>query len=132
MKDKNGSEGNGENGIGDGPGHGMGNGPGDGTGVGNDPGPYGKATSQAACQYCPDPPYSEEARKEKLQGMVTLRVLVGVDGRVKEVQITRRLGLGLDENAVQAVRSWQFIPAKDAARRPVASWITIETLFRLY
>jgi TonB family protein len=68
----------------------------------------------------------------KLQGMVTLRVLVGVDGRVKDVQITRRLGLGLDENAVQAVRSWQFIPAKEAARRPVASWITIETLFRLY
>ena len=38
----------------------------------------------------------------------------------------------LDENAVRAVRGWQFIPAKDAARRPVATWITIATVFRLF
>jgi len=61
-----------------------------------------------------------------------MQVLVGADGRAKQIQVTRGLGLGLDENAVNAVRTWQFIPAKDRARRPVASWITIETLFRLY
>jgi protein TonB len=132
MKDKNGSEGDGEHGIGDGRERGMGDGLGDGTGVASDPGRYRIAASQVACRYCPDPSYSDEARRQKLQGTVTMRVLVGVDGRAKDLQITRRLGLGLDENAVQTVRSWQFIPAKDAAQRPVASWITIETLFRLY
>src|SRR5882724_2956844 len=84
------------------------------------------------CLRCPDPLYSDEARKAKMQGQVTMRVLVGADGRARDIQVTRGIGLGLDENAVRAVRSWQFIPAKDAARRPVATWITIETVFRLF
>jgi TonB family protein len=67
-----------------------------------------------------------------MQGRVTMRVLVGADGRAKDVQVTSGIGLGLDENAVRAVRSWQFIPARDVERRPVASWITIETVFRLF
>jgi len=68
----------------------------------------------------------------KLQGLVTMRVLVGADGRVRDVQVTRGIGLGLDENAVHAVRGWQFLPAKDAEGHPAATWITIETVFRLF
>jgi TonB family protein len=56
------------------------------------------------------------ARITKLQGSVMLSVLVGADGRVKEVRAIRGLGMGLDENAIQAVRNWPFLPAKDAAR----------------
>jgi len=132
MKDKNGSNGPGKNGIGDGPGHGMGTGPGDGEGVGNEPGIYGIVAAPVACKICPDPLYSDEARKAKLQGHITLRVLVGADGRAKEIQVVHGLGMGLDENAIGAVRGWQFVAAKDATRRPVASWITIETVFRLF
>jgi len=84
------------------------------------------------CRICPDPLYSDEARKAKMQGHITLRVLVGADGRAREIQVVHGLGMGLDENAIGAVRSWQFVAAKDAARRPVASWITIETVFRLF
>jgi periplasmic protein TonB len=132
MTEKNGSEGQGEHGIGRGLDRGMGMGPGNEVGAGGDPGPYSGAISQVVCRICPDPKYSDQARKEHLQGAVTMRVLVGADGRVKEVRITRGIGLGLDENAVEAVRSWQFLPARDAGRRPVAAWITVETLFRLY
>jgi len=132
MKDKNNSEGSGRNGIGTGRDRGMGEGLGDGSGVGGDPGPFANVVTQVVCRYCPDPLYSDEARKAKLQGHVTMRVLVGADGRVRDVQLLHGLGLGLDENAMHAVRSWQFVPAKDAARRPVASWITIETVFRLF
>ena len=132
MREKNNSEGSGENGIGTGRNNGMGDGLGDGSGVGSDPGPFANVVTQVVCRYCPDPLYSDEARKAKLQGHVTLRVLVGADGRVRDVQLVHGLGLGLDENAMHAVRSWQFVPAKDAALRPVASWITIETVFRLF
>ena len=110
----------------------MGIGPGDGVGVGNDGGPYGPIASQVICRVCPDPLYSEEARKTKLQGSVLLSVLVGADGRAKDVRVLRGLGMGLDENAIQAIRNWQFIPAKDAAQRPFASWIKVETVFRLF
>lgn len=132
MKDKNDSEGSGEHGIGAGRDHGIGDCPGDGSGLGNDAGPFVSVVTQVLCKYCPDPWYSDEARKAKLQGAVTMRVLVGADGRVREVRVTRGIGLGLDENAMRAVRSWQFLPARDAARRPVSTWITIETVFRLF
>jgi periplasmic protein TonB len=132
MKDKNDSAGPGAAGVGNNPGRGMGRNGFDGEGEAESALRFGSIASEVSCKYCPDPAYSEEARQQKLQGTVAMRVLVGADGRVKDVQLKRRLGLGLDENAVQAVRSWQFIPAKDAARRPLASWITVETLFRLY
>jgi TonB family protein len=130
--DRNNSEGAAKAGIGIGPGSTMGDTLGDGSGVGNSSLSYAPVAVQVICKYCPDPAYSDEARKAKLQGLVTMHVLVGADGRVRDVQITRGIGLGLDENAVRAVRSWQFIPARDGARRPVATWITIETVFRLF
>jgi protein TonB len=94
--------------------------------------PYARVATQVICKICPDPAYSDEARKAKLQGLVTMRVLVGADGRVRDVQVTRGIGLGLDENAERAVRGWQFVPAKDAEGRAAANWITIETVFRLF
>jgi protein TonB len=107
------------------------NGP-SGDGEGDNPLAYNRAASQVICRVCPDPLYSEEARKTKVQGSLMLSVLVGADGRAKEVRVLRGLGMGLDENAVQAISNWQFIPAKDTAQRPVASWIKVETVFRLF
>ena len=132
MPARNNSAGPGTHGVGTQPGGGMGNGPGDGSGRGEGSQPYARATTQVVCLRCPDPLYSDEARQAKMQGPVTMRVLVGLDGRARDIQVTRGIGLGLDENAVRAVRGWQFIPAKDAARRPVTTWITIETVFRLF
>jgi len=132
MPVRNGSEGPGLYGIGDGKHHGMGGGPGDDSGTGSDIGPFGPAASQVLCRVCPDPLYSDEARKSKVQGSVILSVLVGADGRAKDIRVISGLGVGLDENAAKAVRSWQFIPAKDASQHPVASWIKVETVFRLF
>ena len=42
-----------------------------------------------------------------------------------------RLGMGLDEKAIEAVRNWKFEPAmKDG--KPVAVQINVEVSFRLY
>ena len=56
--------------------------------------------------YGPDPEFSEEARKAKLQGTVVLWVVVGPDGRTHAIRIARSLGMGLDDKAIQAVRLW--------------------------
>ena len=71
------------------------------------------------CDYCPYPVYTDEARHVKVQGTVTLRVLVGTDGRASQIRVVRGLGYGLEERAEQTVRGWKFKPAIDAARRPV-------------
>ena len=101
-------------------------------GSGDDASPYANVASQAACLYCPEPPYTEEARKAKLQGTVLLQVLVGADGVAKRIRVQKGLGMGMDENAVEKVKGWRFTPARDAARRPIAVWITIETHFFLF
>ena len=81
--------------------------------------------------YAPDPEYSEEGRKIKQQGTVVLWVVVGADGRVRDVRVQRSLGFGLDEKALEAVRTWKFQPAT-VDDRPVAVQINVEVRFRLY
>jgi protein TonB len=130
MKNDNDSSGPGKgHGIGSGNGNGMGDGDGDGEGEGA--GAYANLLSRVACSYCPEPPYTEEARKAKLQGHVTVAVLVGTDGRAQRVRIVKGLGLGLDQQTMDSIRSWRFTPALDAHHKPVAVWVTIETSFRL-
>ena len=126
------SAGPGRNGIGRRGSNGMGDLDGGGNGVGDTNGTYSPGVTPVLCAYCPDPPYADEARKAKLQGTVTLRVLVGTDGRASEIRVVAPLGLGLDERAVETVRTWRFMAAKDAAHNPVASWVTVEAIFRLF
>jgi periplasmic protein TonB len=119
-------------GIGSGDGGAMGDGAGNGAGASDSDLPYANVASPVACLYCPEPPYSEEARKAKLEGKMLLRVLVGPDGKAQRIQIVQGLGMGLDERAEETIRTWRFSPARDAAKRPVAAWVNIETRFQLF
>jgi TonB family protein len=76
--------------------------------------------------YKMEPEYSEEARAAKYQGTVLLRVVVDVDGRAKDIEVMNGLGLGLDEQAVLAIRRWKFKPGeKDGVPVPVLAQIEI-------
>jgi periplasmic protein TonB len=134
MKNDSDSAGPGKNhGFGSGKKGGMGDDEGPGAGQGEAyNGPYTDVVSLPICAYCPDPQYTDEAREAKLQGKVTLRVLVGADGRASQIRIVQGIGLGLDERAERAIRGWKFVPAHDGARRPVAAWVTVEAVFRLF
>ncbi len=134
MKDDTNSPGAGDSDtIGSGTGRTMGDGPRDGPGgQGESQSRYHAGVSLPSCAYCPDPRYTDEAREAKLQGTVTLQVLVGADGRASQIRIVKGIGLGLDERAEQAIRGWKFVPAHDAARRPVPAWVTVEAVFRLF
>ena len=133
MRDDTNSPGPGDsNTIGNSNGRTMGDGPVDGPGGRGDSSyVYQPGVTLPTCVYCPDPQYTDEAREAKLQGRVTLRVLVGVDGRASQIQLVQGIGMGLDDRSVQSVRSWKFTPARDGARRAVPSWITIEVIYRL-
>ncbi len=114
-----------------GPGYGPGVGPGSGGGVGGGPYRTGGGVSAPVPIYDPDPEYSEEARKAKYQGTVILWVVVGIDGRPREMRIVRSLGMGLDERAMEAVRKWRFKPGMKGTQ-PVPVQINVEVNFRLY
>jgi len=110
----------------------MGDGPTEGPGGESNGIKYSPGMTLPTCLYCPNPGYTDEARESKLQGMMTLAVLVGPDGRASDIRVARGLGMGLDDRAREAVRTWRFAPARDPARHPVATWITIEVVFRLF
>ena len=134
MKDDSDSAGPGkDHGFGSGKNGGMGDDEGPGAGKGeNYNSLYANVVSLPRCAYCPDPQYTDEAREAKLQGKVTLRVLVGADGRASQIRIIQGIGLGLDERAEHAIRGWKFLPAYDAARHAIPAWVTVEAVFRLF
>jgi periplasmic protein TonB len=86
---------------------------------------------QPACIYCPDPEYSDEARKAKYQGVVTLQITVTVDGRVLDPRVLRGPGLGLEEKTVSAVKTWRMRPCTGPNGKPVTCTAVIEVGFRL-
>jgi len=117
-------------GIGSGEGGGLGPGAGGGTGGGYfHPGTGG--VGYPSCAYCPDPKYSEEARKAKYQGTVVLQAVITPDGRAIEIQVVKGPGLGLEEKAVEAVKQWRFKPALGPSGKAVAVVVPIEVTFRL-
>lgn len=116
-------------GVGSGSGPGVG--PGSGGGIGGGVFRVGGGVSAPRAIATPDPDYSEEARRAKHQGVVLLWLVVGPDGRPRDIRVSRSLGMGLDEKAVEAVRQWRFEPARKDGR-PVAVQINVEVNFRLY
>jgi periplasmic protein TonB len=113
-----------------GSGHGPGVGPGSGGGFGGGAFKIGGGVSQPVLIHKEEPEYSEEARKAKWQGTVELQIVVDEHGLPKELRVTRALGLGLDQKAMEAVQKWRFTPGKkDGKAVPVIA--TVQVNFRL-
>jgi TonB family protein len=118
-------------GYGGGVGNGRGNGVGDGSGGGMGGGiRIGPGMTPPVPIFSPEPEYSEEARKAKFQGTVTLSLVVDEKGNPTQIRVTRPLGLGLDQKAIEAVEKWKFKAGmKDG--KPVAVQASVEVNFRL-
>ncbi len=126
------SLGNGDGtGIGSGSGGGLGPGEGGGTGGGMFRAGV-NGVGSPVCIYCPQPEYSDEARKAKYQGTVLLDVTVTADGRVTNPVVIKGPGLGLEEKALAQVKNWKMRPAVGPSGKPVNCRVQIEVTFHLY
>jgi periplasmic protein TonB len=76
------------------------------------------------------PQYTEAARKERIQGVVTLEAVVKEDGSVGDVTVVKSLEQGLDAEAVKAMRQWEFKPGTKNGK-PVAVAVQVEMTFTL-
>jgi periplasmic protein TonB len=111
---------------------GPGNGP--GYGPGSDAGVYiaglGGVTVPVPI-FTPEAEFSDEARRQKYQGICLVAIIVDAHGVPQNIHVVRHLGMGLDEKAMEAIRKYRFKPAtKDG--KPVAAAITVEVDFRLF
>ncbi len=79
----------------------------------------------------PPPVYPKSARERGDEGTVLLEAQVLPSGRCGAVRVLESSGhAGLDEAAAEAIRRWQFKPAR-RANVPVAVWVDIPVRFRL-
>lgn len=74
------------------------------------------------------PDYTSEAKAQRIEGMVTLDVVVNADGAVGDVTVAKSLDsvYGLDQQAVNAAKEWKFKPGtKDGKSVPVRVFIQL-------
>jgi TonB family protein len=127
-------------GIGTGTGRGVGPGVGPGVGEGRSGGfgggtgggifSVGGGVTEPRILFQPQPEYSEDGRKARAQGSVEMLVVVKADGTVDVQEVTKRLGYGLDQKAIDAVKLWRFAPGrKDGS--PVPVYVSIVVNFSL-
>jgi protein TonB len=132
-------------GLGDGPGADGGRGPGigrrggSGIGDGDRPGAGGgdgeepgNGVSWPRLLQEVKPNYTAEAMRARVEGLVTLEIVVLPDGSVGRISIVRSLDdrFGLDEEAIKAVRHWRFDPGRRFGKA-VAVKVPVELFFNL-
>ena len=126
--------GGGGKGTGIGTGTGSGIGPGTGGGFGGGAYQVGNGVSQPILVREVKPNYTGEAMRAKLQGVVEMEAVVLPDGSVdpKSIRITRSLdaNLGLDQQAIIAVKQWRFRPGVYKGQ-PVPVKVSVELTFTL-
>ncbi len=121
-------------GAGYGPGSGGGMGGGSGGGIGNGVGPYvmGSGVTEPIAIEDPRPAYTEEARKNRTEGVLVLQAIIRTDGKVDSFKVIKGLGFGLDESAISTIATkWRFKPGTFKGV-PVDVQANIEVTFRLY
>jgi protein TonB len=136
--------GGGGKGTGIGTGEGSGVGPGSGGGFGGGAFQPGSGINNPVLVREVKPNYTGEAMRAKLQGVVEMEAIVLPDGSVdpKSIRITRSLdaNLGLDQQAIIAVKQWRFRPGTCARQsgcggsafgQPVPVIVSVELTFTL-
>ena len=100
--------------------------------------------------YQPEPEFTKEAKKAKVQGVVTVSLVVDEHGQPQNVHIVRGMGIGPDgrpdpklkkaarkaadgmnQSAVDAVKQYKFKPAMENGR-PVAVYLNVEVNFEIF
>jgi TonB family protein len=80
--------------------------------------------------YSLPPEYTDEARLAQRQGTCVVSLIVGIDGKPSNIVVTKKLGMGLDQKALEAVSKWKFEPARSYGR-PVITQLTLSLEFNL-
>ena len=91
---------------------------------------YGASEDTSYRRYRP-PRYPPQAVRQRQEGEVVLRVLVGIDGSPAQIEIEKssRSRL-LDRAAMDAVREWKFNPGMRDGKA-IQSWVLVPISFKL-
>ena len=95
------------------------------------PAPVVKTAAVISSANCEKPEYPSASRRQEEEGTVTLKFLVGVDGKVKESAVEKTSGYKrLDEAARQGLAKCQFKPGTENGQ-PVEGWASMKYTWKL-
>ncbi|HZO14339.1 MAG TPA: TonB family protein, partial [Polyangiaceae bacterium] len=94
------------------------------------PPPQRKITMPEPLEYVP-PVYPEEAKKQRIEGAVVLKLTIDVDGKVLDAQVLEPGGHGFDEAALEAAKKLKFKPARYEDGKPFKAVIKYRYTFEL-
>jgi protein TonB len=114
-----------------GAGRGTGMGPGSGGGYGGGLMSVGGGVSAPQVIHSVYPEFTEEARRTNYEGTVSIQLIVDQQGNPQDIRVTRHVGMGLDQKAIEAVRQYRFRPAMYQGH-PVSVQMIIEVDFHLH
>ncbi len=89
-----------------------------------------EAVTRGAIVQKTKPEYPLPAKMENLQGAVLLSVLIGTDGKVRDIEVISSPSPLLTDSAVKAVSHWEYKPYL-LGGKPVETFTTIEIFFSL-
>lgn len=78
----------------------------------------------------PQPNYTDEARRYRVEGEISVETLFGGNGAVLRALVTRGLGFGLDEEALKAAQAIEFKPG-EIDGQPASMWAGVKILFAI-
>ncbi|MCB1068754.1 MAG: energy transducer TonB [Kiritimatiellae bacterium] len=78
----------------------------------------------------PSPQYTETAKKARIQGVVIVQTIIDKGGNVTDAKVLKGLPMGLDEKAIEAIKTWTFKPAT-LHGNPVSVYYNLTVNFRL-
>jgi TonB family protein len=83
------------------------------------------------CLECARVEYPDSAMAAKIQGVISLKVLVDATGQPAEIVVLKGLPCGLNERAIETVATWRLEPAKGPDGKPLAVWQNAQLRFAL-
>jgi TonB family protein len=92
--------------------------------------PGNGANAPVEITFEPKPDYTDEGRKQKINGEVRLEVLFRSDGQIHVIRVLQGLGHGLDEQAVKAAEQIKFKPALRQGQ-PIDSLAQVHIIFEI-
>ena len=92
--------------------------------------PSNGANTPVEITFKPKADYTDEGRKQKINGEVRLEVLFKSDGQAHVIRVVQGLGFGLDEQAVKAAEQIKFKPALHEGQ-PIDSMAQVHIIFEL-
>ena len=87
-----------------------------------------EASVTPTCKSCKNPYYPENVARRGVQGTVLLSAVITADGRASNITIVKKLDRELDQEALNVVRTWKFIPGVNVDGKPVAVRTPIEVI----